>query len=139
MRNRKEHAVSATDMEWAKQRRAARGAPERTSADDALSVCKRHVRDGKLAAASRAALLAERLARLDVAAEQRQRAAKAARRRAEDALAVAERQVDLFVAGKPRAPPPPPEPTIEFSPEVLAEKAECRRQAQRALGLPVTG
>ncbi|MEQ1709618.1 MAG: hypothetical protein ABL864_14935 [Terricaulis sp.] len=124
--------TAIVEKKWTELRRA------RRAADGALSLSVRLMRDGDLASASRAALLAERLARLDVAAEQRKRAAKAAHRRAEDALAAAERQVDLFVAAKPKAPPPS-EPTIEFSPEVLAAKAECRRQAQRALGLPVTG
>lgn len=119
------------EQKWTELRRA------RRAADSALSLSVRLMRDGDLASASRAALLAERLARLDVAAEQRKRAAKAARRRAEDALAAAEKQVSLLQAAK-QPPPPPSAPTHEFTPEVLAAMAKRRRQAQLALGLPVS-
>ncbi len=118
------------EQKWTELRRA------RRAADGALSLSVRLMCDGDLASASRAALLAERLARLDVAAEQRKRAAQTARRRAEEALATAEMQVSLLEALKPRAPPPP-EPTPEFTPEVLAAMAKARRRAQRARGLPV--
>lgn len=94
---------------WTKQRRG-RNRPNAATSKSAIALCTRHLSDGSLIRASRAALLAQRLMRLET--EQAERARKQdakhaiERGRAEAALAQAHRAVaSLDEPPKPRHQP----------------------------------
>jgi predicted Rossmann fold nucleotide-binding protein DprA/Smf involved in DNA uptake len=92
---------------WTKRRRARREQP--AASDAAFALCARHLQAGALAPASRAALLAQRLMRLEAeqADRSRKRAIKEAnqRRRAEEALEEARKAVASLEQKKPRFAP----------------------------------